>query len=130
MSTIPAFVKSVRQKLNLTQAQLAQSIGVSTTTLNNYETGKQIPGADKIFEMADLIGSPIMQEIETISHGGIGINLGKNKTLNNENALKNDSELHKLFSDCLKAAEAFDQTEYLKQVLVDTKREIAKKGFE
>jgi transcriptional regulator with XRE-family HTH domain len=36
-------IKEKRKKLNLTQKQLAERIGVSTQTINGYENGKEIP---------------------------------------------------------------------------------------
>jgi putative transcriptional regulator len=36
-------VKSVRQKLNLTQAALAEKLGVDQGTVSNWENGKNSP---------------------------------------------------------------------------------------
>jgi transcriptional regulator with XRE-family HTH domain len=113
MKIFSDLIKDSREKLGLTQAELANRLGVSKATVYNWENGRQIPPSDKLFEITELAGTPLIQKNETIS-----------------NASKNDSELHKLFADCLKVAEAFNLTEYLKQVLIDTKKEIAKKGLE
>ncbi len=39
----PAAVKSVREKLNASQAEFALMIGVSTATLRNWEQGRRTP---------------------------------------------------------------------------------------
>ena len=40
---IPALVKELRQRLNLTQEQFAQEVGVTYSTVNHWENGKRIP---------------------------------------------------------------------------------------
>ena len=39
----PLFFKDLRIFLKLTQAQMAKKLGVSPTTINNYETGRAQP---------------------------------------------------------------------------------------
>jgi transcriptional regulator with XRE-family HTH domain len=39
----PALVRAVRQRLGLTQEQLAQELGVSFSTVNVWENGKRAP---------------------------------------------------------------------------------------
>jgi putative transcriptional regulator len=45
MSTenIPTLVKSLRQCFNMTQEQFAQKIGVSFSTVNQWENGRRCP---------------------------------------------------------------------------------------
>lgn len=40
---IPALVKSLRERLRLTQEQFAQRIGVTYSTVNHWENGKRVP---------------------------------------------------------------------------------------
>lgn len=40
---IPALVKELRQRLNLTQEQFAQEVGVTYSTVNHWENGKRVP---------------------------------------------------------------------------------------
>ena len=39
----PEFIKIGRQKLGLTQKQLAEELGVTTTTVNRWERGEVMP---------------------------------------------------------------------------------------
>ena len=40
---IPALIKELRQRLDLTQEQFAQHVGVTYSTVNHWENGKRIP---------------------------------------------------------------------------------------
>ncbi len=40
---IPALIKDLRARLHLTQEQFAQKVGVTYSTVNNWENGKRIP---------------------------------------------------------------------------------------
>jgi putative transcriptional regulator len=40
---IPALVKSLRERLRLTQEQFAQRVGVTYSTVNHWENGKRVP---------------------------------------------------------------------------------------
>jgi DNA-binding transcriptional regulator YiaG len=40
---IPALVKKLRQRLDLTQEQFAQRVGVTYSTVNHWENGKRVP---------------------------------------------------------------------------------------
>lgn len=40
---IPALIKHLRHRLNLTQEQFAQEIGVTYSTVNHWENGKRVP---------------------------------------------------------------------------------------
>lgn len=46
-------IKKARKELNMTQAQLAEKLGISKETLSRYEQGKTIPGMDVIIKLAD-----------------------------------------------------------------------------
>ena len=40
---VPALIKSLRRRLELTQEQFAQRVGVTYGTVNNWENGKRTP---------------------------------------------------------------------------------------
>lgn len=40
---IPALIKGLRKRLNLTQEQFAQKVGVTYSTVNHWENGKRLP---------------------------------------------------------------------------------------
>lgn len=40
---IPALIKALRKRLNLTQEQFAQRVGVTYSTVNHWENGKRTP---------------------------------------------------------------------------------------
>jgi len=49
-------IKELRIEKGLTQAQLAQTIGVAQNTLSNWENGNRQPDKDNLLKMADLFG--------------------------------------------------------------------------
>lgn len=52
----PERLRKARRDKDLSQKQLAEQIGVSTTTLTNYETGKsKLPCADTLFSLANSL---------------------------------------------------------------------------
>ncbi len=40
---IPALIRELRQRLDLTQEQFAHRIGVTYSTVNHWENGKRVP---------------------------------------------------------------------------------------
>jgi DNA-binding transcriptional regulator YiaG len=40
---IPALVKELRHRLEVTQEQFAQKVGVTYSTVNHWENGKRVP---------------------------------------------------------------------------------------
>ena len=42
-SDIPALIKDLRRRLDLTQEQFAQKVGVTYSTINHWENGKRVP---------------------------------------------------------------------------------------
>lgn len=52
----PERLRKARKDKDLSQKQLAEQIGVSTTTLTNYETGKsKLPCADTLFSLSNSL---------------------------------------------------------------------------
>lgn len=56
-------LKSARVNKNLTQAEAAKILGISTETLSNYERGKSYPDVPIIKRMEDLYGLPYSELI-------------------------------------------------------------------
>ena len=48
-------LKLARIKKNLTQKQLAELVGVSSSTINRIETGNQIPKVDILLKLAEIL---------------------------------------------------------------------------
>ncbi len=40
---IPTLIRELRQRLDLTQEQFAQRVGVTYSTVNHWENGKRVP---------------------------------------------------------------------------------------
>ena len=56
-------LKSARVNKNLTQAEAAKMLGISTETLSNYERGKSYPDVPIIKRMEDMYGLPYSELI-------------------------------------------------------------------
>ena len=50
---------NLRKQKNLTQAQLADRLGVDRSTVACWETGKCKPTADKLVKVADVLGCTV-----------------------------------------------------------------------
>jgi transcriptional regulator with XRE-family HTH domain len=62
----PALVRALRQRLGLTQEQLAQELGVSFSTVNVWENGKRAPLPflrKRLIEMAKASGVEVESKI-------------------------------------------------------------------
>lgn len=51
-----SFLKTKRTKIDLTQAQLAEKLGVSQQTINSWENNKKFPSVKLIPEYAKILG--------------------------------------------------------------------------
>jgi len=63
---IPKLIKKLRDKLDLTQEQFAQKVGVTFSTINNWEKGTRTPHPflfQRLLEMAEEAG---LKNIENI----------------------------------------------------------------
>ena len=49
-------IRMYRSYLDMTQAELAEKVGVSITTIVKYEDGVMVPGADKVYLIAGALG--------------------------------------------------------------------------
>ena len=50
---------SARTKAGLSQAAVAERLGISAASVCQWETGKNLPRSDKLIEIADLYGCTI-----------------------------------------------------------------------
>lgn len=48
-------LRSVRKKANLTQAQLAEKLGINRATVSKYETGEIVPSVDQIINICGVL---------------------------------------------------------------------------
>lgn len=48
-------VKEIRELRNMTQAELAEALGISRTTVSMWETGDSLPRADKLPLLAKIL---------------------------------------------------------------------------
>ncbi|WP_342535689.1 helix-turn-helix transcriptional regulator [Lysinibacillus sp. FSL K6-1151] len=51
-----SFLKTMRSKIDLTQAQLAEKLGVSQQTINSWENNKKFPSVKLIPDYAKILG--------------------------------------------------------------------------
>lgn len=59
-----AFIKALRKEKNLTQEQLAETLGVSNRTVSRWETGSNIPDLDILIVLAEYFGVEIKELID------------------------------------------------------------------
>jgi len=52
-------IKYLREKANMTQAQLAQKVGVSQKAVAKWEVGRSLPRADKLVCLANALDSSV-----------------------------------------------------------------------
>ena len=56
-----ATIKTLREKRNLTQAELAQQIGVSSKTISKWETAKGLPDISLLQPLAQALGISVIE---------------------------------------------------------------------
>ena len=49
-------IKDIRTRKNLTQADVANALGVSSVVYSRYETGSRQPSTEVLMQMADIFG--------------------------------------------------------------------------
>ena len=49
-------IKDIRTQKNMTQADVANALGVSSVVYSRYETGTRQPSAEVLIQMADIFG--------------------------------------------------------------------------
>lgn len=70
-------IKELREKRNLTQAELAEEIGVSSKTVSKWETGKGLPDITMLQPLAQALGISIIELMngEHISNQNVSGNM-------------------------------------------------------
>ena len=70
-------VKELRERRNLTQAQLAERIGVSSKTVSKWETGKGLPDISLLQPLAQALGISVIELMngEAIVNRNISANM-------------------------------------------------------
>ncbi|GHH97674.1 helix-turn-helix transcriptional regulator [Neobacillus kokaensis] len=67
MNTIGKTIKMAREMRKMTQEELAQKVRVGTQTIENYETGEQIPSTQTILKLStvlDIAASDLLDKLK------------------------------------------------------------------
>ena len=57
MGVVAANIRAGRGRADKTQAQLAEEIGAGVSTVVKYESGEMIPGGEKVWALAEALGT-------------------------------------------------------------------------
>ena len=76
-----ATIKQLREKQNLTQAELAESIGVSSKTISKWETAKGLPDISLLQPLAQALNISVIELMngEHITNKNISANMLRSK---------------------------------------------------
>ena len=76
-----ATIKQLREKQNLTQAELAERIGVSSKTISKWETAKGLPDVSLLQPLAQALGISVIELMngEHITNKNISANMLRTK---------------------------------------------------
>ncbi|WP_045517929.1 helix-turn-helix domain-containing protein [Neobacillus niacini] len=58
MNTIGSTIKNYREHLKMTKEELAQKIRVGVQTIENYESGEQIPSTQTLLKLSTVLDIP------------------------------------------------------------------------
>ena len=74
-------IKQLRESQNMTQAELAEKIGVSSKTVSKWETGKGLPDISLLQPLAQILGISVIELMngQHISNQNISANLMRSK---------------------------------------------------
>ena len=74
-------VKQMREKRNMTQAELAEKIGVSSKTVSKWETSRGLPDISLLQPLAQALGVSLIELMngETIVNRNVSANLMRSK---------------------------------------------------
>lgn len=92
MASLGHNIAMLRNKRGLSQAQLAEKLGIGTSTLGMYETDKREPSYETLVAIADFFNKSV-DEL-----------LGRNSKLNSSNDIPTDADLDKALDN----AHSFD----------------------
>lgn len=68
IDNLPEIIKARRKQLNLTQAQLSAAVGVSTTTIGCFETGRKHPSYTTLISLFECLYIDLMAYPRLISY--------------------------------------------------------------
>ena len=76
-----ATIKNLREKRNLTQADLAERIGVSSKTISKWETAKGLPDVSLLQPLAQALGISVIELMngEPIVNQNVSANMLRSK---------------------------------------------------
>ena len=76
-----ATIKALRERKHLTQAELAEKLGVSSKTISKWETGKGLPDITLLQPLAQALGISVMELMngEPIINKNLSANLLRSK---------------------------------------------------
>ena len=76
-----AVIKELREKINVTQLQLAEKIGVSDKTVSKWETGKGYPDITLLESIADALSVSVAELISgnTVCNSNVSANMLRSK---------------------------------------------------
>ncbi len=60
-------IRTHRDATGMTQATLAEAIGLEIETISRMETGKRLPTIEKLLEIADVFRIPVASFFETVN---------------------------------------------------------------
>lgn len=102
-------IKSYREKLQLTQNQVAECLGISRELVSLYETGKREINLEKLESLADLFGVELVNLIEEDSNlvaADLAFAYRSDEMTNDD--LKQISEFRKIIKNYLKMRQMLD----------------------
>ena len=89
--------KEYREKINKTQKQIAELIGVTTQTYQNYELGKREPDFETLIKIANLFNASLDELFARVNNQFVNLNFVSDEErniiealpkLNRENLIK------------------------------------------
>ena len=74
-------IKNLREKRNMTQAELAEQIGVSSKTVSKWETAKGLPDVSLLLPLAQALGISVIELMngEPITNRNVSANMLRSK---------------------------------------------------
>ncbi len=64
MNSIGHTIKTCREMLHMTQAELAQKVRVGTHIIEKYESGEQIPSTQTILKLSTVLDVPASELLQ------------------------------------------------------------------
>lgn len=55
--TFAANLRASRARLGINQGELAETVGVNTTTVSSWERGENVPTANSLYALANALGT-------------------------------------------------------------------------